>query len=201
LPSDERLFPVGRGPGRFGQANVWYADGGGDHPRIRADVLRYIETREPPGRTPASKSGAPRQADPLIRQEVERAAVNLAFGYYERLGYEVKSVEADNVGWDLEAVHADRALHLKIEVKGLSGADCAVELTPNEYRKMRDNLECYRICVVTSALSDPALAVFAFSADSHRWEDQAEAGRVLTIEEVVAARCLASRSPPTIALG
>jgi hypothetical protein len=43
--------------------------------------------------------------------------------YYTQLGYVVDSVEKDNKGWDLEAVHPILSEHLKLEVKGLSGAE------------------------------------------------------------------------------
>ena len=55
---------------------------------------------------------------------------------------------------------------MKIEVKGLSGPDIGFELTPNEYKKMKTlPKEQYRICVLTSALSEE-LALYHFSYDS-----------------------------------
>lgn len=98
-------------------------------------------------------------------------------------------MEADNIGWDLNAVQTSRQLALKLEVKGLSGSECRVDLTPNEYAKLQQHRESYRICVVTLALSIPELAIFAYSQESQRWEDQH--GRILQFEEVVAARCWA----------
>ena len=180
LPPDERLFPVPRGEGGMGQSNVWYADDSEQHGRIRTDVLEYIATRRLRG-----SGGGARQVNPLLRQEVERVAVATTTEYYRELGYEVDSVEKDNVGWDLNAVHGQR--HLRIEVKGLSGPEVRVELTPNEYDKMQAHRDSYRVCVVTNALLAPALAVFAYSQDTQQWEDHD--GRVLEIVEVVAARC------------
>jgi hypothetical protein len=67
-----------------------------------------------------------RQPDPLFRQRVEEIAVDKTKDYFTRLGYRVKSVEEDNVGWDLTAVLGER--ELKLEVKGLSGSQVVVEL-------------------------------------------------------------------------
>lgn len=185
LPPDERLFEVPRGLGGMGQANVWYADNHEQHRQVRTDVLSFVETRRLPGSSSGSGSGTPRQINPFLRQEVERKAIATTTEYYSKLGYEVDSVESDNVGWDLNAIHGKR--QLKLEVKGLSGMQLRVELTPNEYDKMKAHHGSYRVCVVTNALLSPELAVFAFSQETQRWEDQY--GRVLQIEEFVAARC------------
>jgi hypothetical protein len=189
LPPDERLFPVPRGGGGMGQANVWYADSRTTHRRFRAEVLRYLTTRRPPRPTPELHRGTPRQPDPLLRQKVEQAAIAATAAYYADLGYAVASVEADNIGWDLNAVHQPRQLALKLEVKGLSGPACTADLTPNEYAKLQEHRDSYRVCIVTRALTTPELAIFAYSEESRRWEDQH--GRVLQFEDVVAARCWA----------
>ena len=189
LPPDERLFQVPRGEGGMGQANVWYADSPEVHRTFRSDVLSYLTTRRLPQPLPGPNGGSPRQPDPLLRQKIEQAAIVETTAYYTALGYTVDSVEADNIGWDLNAVHAARQLSLKLEVKGLSASDCKIELTPNEYSKLKQHNDSYRICVVTQALSKPDLAIFAYSQESHRWEDQQ--GRVLHFEDIIAARCRA----------
>ncbi len=189
LHPDERLFQVPRGEGGMGQANVWYADSPDAHRQFRSDVLNYLATRQLPQLPPNSNGGSPRQPDPLLRQKIEQAAIVTTTAYYTALGYVVDSKEDDNLGWDLDAVHASRQLVLKLEVKGLSGSDCRVELTPNEYDKLKLHRDSYRVCVVTQALTAPTLAIFAYSQDSERWEDQH--GRVLHFEDVVAAKCRA----------
>lgn len=183
----KRVFPVPRGAGRMGQANVWYADSPDAHRQFRADVLSYLVTRLSPQPPPGSKGGLPRQPDPLLRQKIEQAAIVVATEFYVARGYVVDSVEADNMGWDLNAIHASRQLTLKLEVKGLSGSECRIELTPNEYAKLKQLQESYHVCVVTQALTKPELAIFAYSQDSQRWEDQH--GRRLEFEDIVAARC------------
>jgi hypothetical protein len=188
LPLDERVFEVPRGRGGMGQANIWYADNAETHPQFRREVRAYVATRNLPKSSPTA--GEPtRQLDPFLRQQVERAAVARTVTYYTGLGYHVSSVEKDNLGWDLNAVHPIRNADLKLEVKGLSGWETCVEVTPNEYARMREHRGVYRLCVVTNSLSTPRLAIFSYSAESQRWEDQD--GRVLVIEEIVAARCRA----------
>lgn len=185
LPVDERLFKISLGKGGMGQANVWYANDPDQHSEFRRSVLDFISSRVIHPAKQERKGIKPTQADPLLRQRVERDAVKVTFNYYKELGYTVDSVENDNVGWDLEAVY--EGLKLLIEVKGLSGSDLSVELTPNEYAKMKHNLDSYRLCVVTEALIQPKLSVFSWSSDTQRWEDQE--GNPLCVREIVSARC------------
>ena len=187
LAPDERVFSVPQhGKGNFGQSNIWYADDPDQHQEFREKLLRYVETRQPPAR-PTNDPLPPRQPDPLLRQKVEKIAVEITTKHFTQLDYSVDSVEKDNVGWDLNAVLGNR--ELKLEVKGLAGNQCVVELTPNEYKALKSNNESYRICVVNNALTEPLLEIFAYSLDSARWES-AE-GRVLDLQELVAVRCTA----------
>jgi len=190
LPKDARLFPVPTGgKGELGQSNIWYADDPAVHGQFRRQVLDYIANRELPTPPPGNGGGRPTQPDPLLRQKVEKAAVKKTTAHFKGIGYKVDSFEKDNVGWDLEAVRGQ--IKLRREVKGLSGPEHCVELTPNEYAKMQEYRQSYRICVVTNALSNPRLDVFAFSPDSQRWED--DDGRPLAIEKIIAARCRAGK--------
>jgi hypothetical protein len=188
LQPDARLLEVPRGSGGMGKSNVWYADDHKQHRQFRLDVLRFVEKR----RLPAADTGGagPRQPDPLLRQKVEQAAVQVTTAHFARLGYTVDSVEKDNVGWDLDATRGRRAL--KLEVKGLSGSQVVVDLTPNEYAAMKDYPDTYRVCVVTDALTAPRLEVFARSPESGQWESTITRGRVLAVQEIVAARCTAN---------
>jgi hypothetical protein len=185
LPLDERLFRIPRGEAGMGQSNVWYADDPAQHKKIRLDVLNFVLAQQLPLQGHLKNSTSPHQPDPFIRTKVERAAVAKVAAHYTGLGYDVRSVEEDNVGWDLTAKFGQ--CELKLEVKGLSGADTRIELTPNEYAKMKQHLASYRVCVVTNALSSPQLAVFSYSTDSQRWEDGSE--RELKIVKVESARC------------
>ena len=185
LPVDERLCKIPpKEKGGMGQANVWYADKRDQHSEVRRSVLDFISKRVIHPAKQERNGIEPKQADPLLRQRVERAAVKVTVNYYKGRRYTVDSVENDNVGWDLEAVY-ERS-KLLIEVKGLSGSDLSVELTPNEYEQMKRNRDSYRLCVVTEALIQPKLSVFAWSSDTQRWEDQK--GNLLCVQEIVSAR-------------
>ena len=136
LPIDQRTFRIPRGgPGAMGQSNVWYADGQSE--TFRKSVLEYIKSG---GRMlPAGSKrrigrkggrGPNRSWDPVRQAQIEKAAVRAAAKHYEAIGYAVATVEEDNVGWDLEAC-TEGGSYLRVEVKGLSGKDITVELTPN----------------------------------------------------------------------
>lgn len=186
LPIDSRVFKIPRQTkGGMGQSNVWYADQKANE-SFRQEVLSFIRTGKIQRRKhPAKRNGRRWQPDPYKRQKVEKSALALVTKHYEDLGYDVDSVEEDNVGWDLEASLLDKLLRL--EVKGLSQKEVLIELTPNEYRKMKRYKDSYRICVVTDALSrDPLLRIFAFSPESAKWED--DEGTHLMVNEIVGAR-------------
>ena len=74
----------------------------------------------------------------------------------------------------------------RIEVKGLSGRSILVELTPNEFSKMKKHHKTYQLCVVTNTLGDPHLSVFSHSEDQNKWQD--ENGHTLKIKPFTGAR-------------
>ena len=98
--------------------------------------------------------------------QVEKAAINTTTRHFENIGYTVKSVEKDNIGWDLEAT---RGKKLFIEVKGLSGKALSVELTPKEYKCLEKKEDNYRLCVVTTALTNPDLYICRYSEKKGKW--------------------------------
>ncbi|WP_332122606.1 protein NO VEIN domain-containing protein [Azorhizobium caulinodans] len=130
-------------------------------------------------------------------------AVRHATKYYEsRSGgsQKVSSVEKDNVGWDLNVVAPTGAV-LKVEVKGLSGRDVVVELTPNEYEKMKDpaHRADYVIYIVTEAGTSGARShIFRYNAEISKAKELiwvACDGRQLKIQDRVAARLSAPYDP------
>lgn len=185
LPRDSRVFPIPtRRKGGLGRSNVWYADNISSS--FRQNVLNFVNTEKiPESRQPQIKNEKPWQPDPYKRQQIEKIAIELTTKHYKDLGYVVDSVEKDNMGWDLEA-SLDNKL-LRLEVKGLSQEEILIELTPNEYDKMKKYKDSYRIAVVTNALGEnPSLKILSFSPESERWED--EQGNPLNISERVSAR-------------
>ncbi|TVT36802.1 DUF3883 domain-containing protein [Hymenobacter setariae] len=181
LTRDARLLPVPRGKGAMGQSNVWYAL---DNLDFVNQVIEYIASDgllPPKGKV---KGKRPTQADPLVRLEVEKKAVEITWAYYKSLDYELNTVERDKVGWDLTATNGK--IKLKLEVKGLSGPAVAAELTANEYKNLLIDRPNYRVCIVTNALTKPKLHIFSYSRTTDRWES--EEGLPLVFEEVVSAR-------------
>jgi hypothetical protein len=188
LPRDDRVFRVPQQEkGGFGQSNIWYANDREQHRQFRLDVLSYVETGKLPTVLLPESLYAHRQPDPLLRQRVEQIAIKMTSKYFTRRGYCIDSVEQDNVGWDLNAVLGKR--ELKLEVKGLSGSQIVVDLTPNEYTAMQKHRDSYRVCVVTNALTKPCLTIFAYSPDSGQWEGPGQ--KRLNIQEIKSARCSA----------
>jgi hypothetical protein len=188
LSVDERIFHIRRQEKNWmGQSNVWYADNNPDFINL---VKNYIYNGRIP--TKAQKStnpkGSSRQIDPLKRIEVEKNAVKVVTKHYRKLGYEVQSVEKDNVGWDLIATN-DK-VELKLEVKGLSGNSIVTELTPNEFKNLNADRKLYRLCIVTEALTNnPKLKVFSYSNDNKEWTS--EDGTILNFQEIISARIYA----------
>lgn len=166
---DERRFEIPAMVKGFpGIANSFFGDGlTAAH---RAQLLAYVdgkpsfgfgETEADTSRA-SSKGGRPRSPDPEHRRAVEDAAVEATTAHFELMGWKVKDVSAQNLGWDLEATLSGRLL--RIEVKGRSG-EGSVELTPNEYAAMTDRAKrmSYRLAIVQEALTKPRLRIFAFS--------------------------------------
>ena len=132
----------------------------------------------------AESYSSPINVDPMARARIETAAVRQAIDFYVSKGYQVVSVEKDNCGWDLIA-NKD-AESFKIEVKGLSGDQVRVELTPNEYSQAKMNFQSYRICVVTRA-GFPEMFLHEYCRDPRtgRWTD--DDGKALKIDEKINA--------------
>jgi hypothetical protein len=82
-----------------------------------------------------------------------------------RLGSVKRDRQPHNCGWDLEFAQGSGTLC--VEVKGLSGAELGVELSPNEYQAMKRVMTGdfpegeYRLAVVRNALTNPELFLFA----------------------------------------
>lgn len=181
LPPEEREFTI-----KWKARNVWYADKEQDS-EFRRKVLNYINRYES-----QNPRGTPKQPDVFKKIMVENIAMNETKKYYEKLGYTVKDVSKDNVGWDLNAIQDNQ--ELKIEVKGLSQEGVLFELTHNEYEKMRKYKDSYIIGVVSNALDEPKLNIFSYrnsksglKEDIGTWEDKN--GNQLKIKELISAKC------------
>lgn len=192
LLPDQRLksVPTAKQKGNMGQSPVWYGN-----PRFNSEVVAYINGQSDEA-TPGKKGRSPKRPnDPEARKLIELAAISHATKYYQsaeggrRL---VESVEGDWVGWDLTVTAGDELL--KVEVKGLSGSEVCVELTPNEYRTMLsiEHRNQYVIYIVTKAGTAAAKShVFYYHAETrksgdHTWRTRN--GRLLKIKPITGAR-------------
>jgi hypothetical protein len=141
-----------------------------------------------------SKLSFPRQSDLAQRQKIERLAMEETTRWYEKLRYTVEDVSKFNRGWDLEAWYPARkgSFSLKLEVKGLSADAISIELTPNEYSKMLNHTDNYRLCIVTRAenKSSRTLHIFGYSEEKGEWRDQ-KTGKTLRVLEMTGARATA----------
>ena len=195
IPVSRRTFNIPtryKMKGGLGQSTVWY--GGNDEFRKR--VWAYINSWDKRkgskrGRSKSRGSGGGRRnTDPKLRKEIEERAVNEAVEFFssdEGGGYKVISRETDNVGWDLEA-RRPRGEILLIEVKGLSGKDVVVELTPNEYKQMqaKENRDKYVLFVVTDCLGKSPVT-HDFRRKGRGWSDAD--GTRLDIKRRIGAVC------------
>lgn len=184
LSKDERIaFPVPRGKGGMGQSNVWYATAP-ESITFKSDLLAKIKAYEEK-QTIKEQLIMARQLDPELKKKVETIAITEVRTEYEERGFEVTSVEKENLGWDLEARH--KTTTLKIEVKGLSGSIVSVQLTSNEFEKMKTHYDTYRLAIVTDCLTKPIVRIFSYSAEAGEW--RSEEDESLLIEEIISARC------------
>lgn len=193
LDKDERLLRVPRGSGGIGNSNIWFPELTSIGRHFLKHALRLVENGHlisPKRKLKQSRSGG-RQSDVEKRQRIERLAMDAVDKWYRRQGYDVIRVAAQNLGWDIEAVlkSGSKKAILRIEVKGLSGSQVSVELTPNEFTKMQLHADTYKLCVVTNAEHPKRqkLFRFGFSNDSGKWYDQN--GTVLNVVRLTGAKC------------
>ena len=104
------------------------------------------------------------------RGKVEDAAVEAVAEFYRKHGYEVKSVETKNLGWDLEFRKGGGGGLLRVEVKGKKCAEwpeIQVELTRNEREQSEnpDYRDSYRLAIVRDALGNPKCAIYTRDGD------------------------------------
>lgn len=180
MPIDQRTLLIPRQvKGGMGQSNVWYAD------RLESSAIRSKVRQLVAGNVPRQKPKARKASDPDHNAKVEKAAVDLTWNYYRLHGYAMKSVEKDNMGWDLEAT--SNKVRLRIEVKGLSGASSAIGLTPNEYKAFWRRSPEYRLAIVTNVLKRPSLSICRYSNERNGWLVEGQNGKSLAIELVESA--------------
>lgn len=202
VPANKRDFAVPHNrSGVPGQSSVFYPEGSSS--RDMAEWLerarRYISSWNGPpvgsqggapgsGIRPSTQSGGWRTSpDSAHNAAVEAAAVAFV---RERLGKLKKDRQKDNCGWDLEFRRGGRTLC--VEIKGISGSEIDVELTPNEYKVMKQAMTGsfdegdYRLAVVCNALtSTPKLFLFAHESGMN-WVCELTSRRIKSVERTAA---------------
>jgi hypothetical protein len=177
-------------PNTFGRSAIFYFSRHPEKTSTLNKILDYIKsdgTLFYPEKVKNGGKKSPRQNDINKRIQVEKNAIAIATKYYsDRYGVNnVKSVEKDNVGWDLEIYSG--GVTLNVEVKGLSGNQLVVELTPNEFKAFDRKMDTYKLFVVTDALGKKAKSrIFTYQRKGNLWigNDQSE----LHIERIMSAR-------------
>lgn len=188
LAVDARVFPIptAKAKGNLGQSPVWY----GRDDEFRNKVFEYINAKKIPNKIITS----PKQPDPELRRKIEKAAIDHAKAYYaspDGGSFEINSVELEAKGWDLEAISRSGEL-LRIEVKGLSGSQIVVELTPNEYAGMKLYKDSYIVYILTDSLHEECVShIFRFDSGLSTPKKPiwiSDDGRILKIKDLTAAR-------------
>lgn len=188
IPFNDRTLKI---PNVFGRNSVCYI---ANHKSKAGDLKRIEDYITSGGKLETEvsnrkkKVGRAFQPDIEKRILVEQTAINIAKTFYgARYGLNnVKSVETDNVGWDLEIITAK--FKLKVEVKGLSGSELNVQMTPNEFAAFNKKALNYHLFVVTDTLSKPITRVFEYQSKGNIWvaNDKSE----LDIKPIYAARLI-----------
>lgn len=179
-----------------GQQKVFYPKSGSSALRRLESILAQIAFPNASARKRAGRKAKPSrsnwQADVERRKQIEVAAIMAVGTKLEGMGYTIKSVEKDNIGYDLVVTRDDEVLHF--EVKGRSGHDVRADLSANEFdclkefeRELKPRAH-YRIAIVTDALVNPVVNEFALvNRQKSQW-CTLDGGWQLEFEDRTAAR-------------
>lgn len=135
-----------------GQTNAWYVMEYNDGGKFLEKFSKFKQNPEgykkrKPGTVTTGRKGW--QLDAEKRKRIEIAAMDATAEYFEELGFTIKYVHLNKVGWDMEAVKKNK--NFLLEVKGTANALQSVELTPNEYTHSK-NHNNYKVCILENAL-------------------------------------------------
>lgn len=177
IPSYKRFVRVPTGKEGKGRSFVWYADSA-----TGKQFLKKLPTLLLSSKRPKKK----RKVDPQKNKRVEEVAVEIVKNYFSE--FEIVDVQNDNIGWDFTIRNENTEIF--VEVKGLSGSEINIELTPNEYHHMKKHKLKYWVAIVSQCLSKkPNLSIFQYFADCKEWLN--DKNNKLIIRKKVAARCSA----------
>jgi len=167
-----RFFIYRRGKG-WEYVGYYQADYWSDYQKI-IDKYRDGQTRKlsmviftKQKSTKKSKMGSKRKRKKSIKaagfgdsetnRQVEQKAIEYVTKYYQKDGWKVKSVEKENLGYDL---YCKKGVMIKnIEVKGISGNKLSFPITTNEVNKATSNKD-FSLSIVLSTLNKPKLVEY-----------------------------------------
>jgi len=188
VPASERTFMVPVTHKGFGsQTFVSYLQSDSVEVKtFKKQLLKYITNVEA-GDYSSPNKGKRQAIDQEVKIKIEKNAINTAISHYVSRGYDVRSVEAENVGYDLVATKGPKELHIEVKGTSVKNTDAVVVgLTPNEYKRCKSSRLKYRICIVCDALGVPYLNEFLWKESLDCWFNEATL-KQLGIQELIAA--------------
>lgn len=93
-----------------------------------------------------------------LRIVIETEAISVVTNHFEQRGWEVVSVETENVGYDLLCTKGNVKLH--VEVKGTSSNLEKFILTRNEFNQLKTD-PAFVLCLVSDTLNTQSLSIFS----------------------------------------
>jgi hypothetical protein len=187
VPKDDRVFVVPRATkvqAGIGQANLWYV------PDDWAQKLRDYRDRGSKASTEKPKTSKPqlaRSSDTEARLRIEREAMLATIAWCEERGLSCTDVSLQYRGWDLEAGSGKNVLRIEVKRSSRPIGEALLELTPNEFSKMSEHRDSFRVSVVSLAAPEPNVVMFYWSNEVGAWIADA-GGYTLKLHEVVSAR-------------
>ena len=186
LASDDRALILPRAvPGTtgMGQANVWYPPA--DWAKRLLEYKAKIEGTKP---APKPSPRPPRMQDTEARLRIEREAMAAAIQWCVERELPYEDVSLKKLGWDLQAGEGKAILRIEVKGSSLPIGKALLELTPNEFAKMTEHRESYRLAVVSVSGSNTDLVMFAWSGEAGAWIGRGGGTYALKLHEVVSAR-------------
>lgn len=172
LPENERNFEIptaqkyGKHKG-YGQKPIWYADTD-EMINFRKQVENYIINYTLPEVEEDIKTTKTKNIDPEHNKLIELKAIECVTSYYKENGYQVKSVENLNLGFDLIIEKNKKIAY--VEVKGNSLSQINIELSPNEYNALKKYYKKYIIASVTNCITEnPTLNLFTINQENNNY--------------------------------
>jgi len=118
-----------------------------------AKTLSTIDTTTAVGR------GGAGFGTPEYNKRVEEAAISMVMRWYKDKGWQVRSVEAQKCGYDLECRQHDTEEH--VEVKGIRGDELAFIITAGEVRNLMLDRKHVTALVTNALATAPLLTRFS----------------------------------------